>query len=285
MMRLTTKPTNELTAEAKALAKRLGSRKVQVRNQAEQQIQEMGTAGRDILVSIMRHEEQQRKSRRRDVYSSLAWSPLFLGIPAILAGHGLDPISVLVCTAISGLLGSVPFALVVTRAHTNAAYLLAKHFDDVSIVGPLAEALEYRSKRVREAATAALIRLLPLLQTSDSDLVNSEQRNCLHRALMGNSPELVVAVLGALGQIGDSRAIPNVERLAAGLGVAVEDERIRKMAQETVLLLRQRMELQRAPQTLLRAASEEGGELLRAATGSEGPEANVLLRATAVGND
>jgi hypothetical protein len=284
----TATPSDTLTVEAKALAKRLGSRNAQVRDRAEQQIQEMGTAGRDVLISIMRYEEQRRKSRREQMYIHTALYAVAFVMPALLFylnNHAFWRFSMFLCGMSGGLVGNALLAMVVTRTHTNAAYLLAKHFDDVSIVGPLAEALEYRSKAVREAATAALIRLLPRLQPNDSDLLTSEQHNSLHRTLTGNNPELVLAVLVALGKIGDSGAIPNVEKLAAGLGVAAEDERIRDMAQQTLLVLRQRVELQRAPQTLLRAASEEGGELLRAATGSRGEEANELLRATSVGNE
>jgi hypothetical protein len=283
MTQPTPEPSEPLTSEAKALSKHLGSHKAQVRNQAVQQIQNMGTAGRDVLVSIMRQEEQQRKSLRKQQYKIDAGILLFFVVAALCVYHIDDR-----WTGIYVLAGSTTFVLSrvmvrsrrVNRTHTTAAYLLAKHFEDVSIVGPLAEALEYRSKRVREAATAALIRLLPRLQTTDSDLLNSEQRDSLHRALMGNSPELVLAVLGALDQVGDSRAIPNVEVLAAGLGVAAGDRRIRDMAQQTLLVLRQRVELQRAPQTLLRAATSEGGDLLRTATGGGDPEATVLLRAT-----
>ena len=93
-MRPTVKPAEELTTEAKALAKRLGSRKSQVRHEAEQQIEEMGTAGRDVLVSIMRHEEQRRRSGAEQMYIHLAIYPGLFGIPAIcifLRNHTLGP--------------------------------------------------------------------------------------------------------------------------------------------------------------------------------------------------
>jgi hypothetical protein len=275
---------DELSANAKALAKRLGSRKAQERQKAEQQVREMDAAGRDLLIAILRHEEHRRKSRRGELYLTLAVLPFWFGIPALLLyvrygtwrGAAMMLSNLIVAWMVVAFVASI-----VTRAHTNAAYLLAKYFDDVSIIGPLAEALEYRSRPVREAATSALVRLLPRLQESDSDLLTSEQRTNLHRALMGKNPELVVAVLNALEVTGDGTAIPNVQKLASGLGVAGADKQIQARAQHILLVLRQRAEAQCAPQMLLRAASagEVGTEvLLRPAAGAGDSQEQVLLR-------
>ena len=54
------------------------------------------------------------------------------------------------------------------------------------------------------------------------------------------------------------------------------------MARRTLLRLRQRVELQRAPQTLLRAAHAKGGDLLRPAAGGDGLESHMLLRPVVV---
>ena len=179
------------------------------------------------------------------------------------------------------MIGIGIYRQVVPRAHINAAYLLTKHFEDVSLIGPLAEALAYRSKSVREAAATALLCLLPRLQETDADLLTSSQFTHLHRALMSNNPELVLAILGAFEQIGGSQVMPNVQKLAAGLGTAGKEPRIREAAQQTLLRLNQRIESQRAPQILLRAASisDTGGEiLLRPAVEATDTSEYVLLR-------
>ena len=66
-------PTSELhrklNVEEKAFAKRLGSRNVKKRQKAEQEIWEMGAAGRDLLIAILRHEERLREYWRFVMYS------------------------------------------------------------------------------------------------------------------------------------------------------------------------------------------------------------------------
>ena len=72
----------------------------------------------------------------------------------------------------------------------------------------------------------------------------------------------MLAILGSLGQDGDSKVLPNIRKLASGPGVAASDIRVREAAQRTLLILRERIELQHAPEFLLRAASapEQGTE-------------------------
>lgn len=178
-------------------------------------------------------------------------------------------------------MGAVIVVLVVSRSQHQAAFLLAKHFDDISVVGPLTEALEYRNRAVREAAATSLIRLLPRLQATDTDLLTFAQRGNLHRALLRDNVELALAILSALEQVGDGRAIPNVQKLASGFGLAHQEKRVQESARQTLACLRQRVELQRAPQILLRAASASevgAGTLLRPAAGVADTQEHVLLR-------
>jgi hypothetical protein len=282
----TVQQSGELSPEAKALTKRLGSRKAQERQQAEQQVQEMGAAGRDLLISIMRHEEQRQRAKRRNLVWKLLFKIALLGVPTLFlfVVHGqLFMLNLMLGNIFGFLLGSTIVALITSRSQHNAACLLATHFDDVSIIGPMAEALEYRSRPAREAATAALLRLLPRLQEDSADLLTVEQRGNLHRALMGKNPRLVLAVLNTVQQIGDSKAMPNVQKLAAGLGIAGEDIGIQEAAQHTLLLLRQRIDARHAPATLLRASSVEAAgteDLLRPATaGAADTQSALLLRA------
>jgi hypothetical protein len=258
-----------------------------MRQAAEQELQEMGPTGRDLLVGVMRYEEQQRKETRK-----LRATDILVNLSIFGAGcltFWLIRGRLVFFPWIGNLIGSfvlfLVYAVWISRAQNNAAYLLAKHFEDTSIIGPLAEALEYRDKAVRKAAAEALTRLLPRLQETDDSLLTGEQRNCLHHALMDSEPALVLAVMIGLRRVGDARAIPNVQKLAAGQGVAATDELLQEAAQETLRILRHRVEAQRAPQVLLRASSSpmaRADELLRPAADrgiAEGQE-RVLLRAT-----
>ena len=161
----------------------------------------------------------------------------------------------------------VLFALSVWAAnynYANAAGLLATYFEDVTLIGPMAEALDYKRKSVRNIAAETLVRLLPLLHEEDSNILTSAGRINLRRALLGSNAELMFATLGALDRVGDTEAIPYVRKLVSGAGLAGNDNRIQTAAQQTLFHLSALVEAQRAPQTLLRAASllEGANEML-----------------------
>ncbi|HLV81665.1 MAG TPA: hypothetical protein VKT32_15370 [Chthonomonadaceae bacterium] len=84
--------------------------------------------------------------------------------------------------------------------------------------GPLAELLEWPHRRVRSVARLHLLRLLPALDSRDSDSLDADQRACLrHRLSVYNAltdGEFVCTALNALGVIGDTKALPYVEKLA-----------------------------------------------------------------------
>ena len=274
----------------KPLSRRLASYKTRVRQQATQEILDKGVRGRDLLIEIMRRAERQRKTRRHELYGRISASAVFFAVLGLMLHFERTTwtsasllIGILIGIVVSGPIIGIFRASIVTRAHTNAAYLLAKHYDDVSIIGPLTEALEYRSKAVRREAASTLIRLLPRLQSADADLLNSQQVVILNRALMGKNPELVLAIVRALEHVGDSRAISGVEGLASGNGIANADERMQAVAGQTLLVLQERAETERVRSTLLRAsASSEAGAdiLLRPSAELADTQKQQLLRAS-----
>jgi len=87
----------------------------------------------------------------------------------------------------------------------------------------------------------------------------------------------------------DEKAIPYVEKLAAGEGRAAKDSRVREAAEACLPFLRQRAEQERSRQTLLlRAAGVAGAPpdvLLRPASGATETEPQHLLRASRSGED
>lgn len=169
-----------------------------------------------------------------------------------------------------------------TRTQRAAAHSLLG-CTDIHAVGPLADILEVRHHKTRSAIEAALVRLLPQLQATDADLLNQQQRRLLHRALLRKNADLILAVLKTLEQIGDSQALPYVEKLAAGKGKAAKNSYIQEAAQACLPYLKERIEEQHTNQTLLRSAnqlstSSEG--LLRPATGADETSSEQLLRSS-----
>ena len=139
-------------------------------------------------------------------------------------------------------------------------------FDDVRVVGPLAEALVYKDRNLRKVVQDALTQLLPKLKASDAPLLSKEQRGYLHRALSRKDTELSFAILMALEQVGDANAIPFVQKLADGEGRARKNPKLQDAAERCLGFLEERLQYQEANETLLRAS------------GSQSTAPEVLLR-------
>ncbi len=165
---------------------------------------------------------------------------------------------------------------------------------------------DIEEKSVRADVEEALIRLLPRLQASDAGLLNVEQRACLNKALNCGNETLIVAILRAYEQVGDAAALPYVEsrarevppvapapqtvgtseRIIQGLlGTKIKaspSAQITQAAQACLPYLHERVESQRASQTLLRGASANEvapDTLLRATQAHTDNAPEQLLRA------
>ncbi len=154
--------------------------------------------------------------------------------------------------------------------------MLAK-YDDLRAVGPLAQSLEMKEKRVASAAADALIRLLPRLQATDAERLTAGQHACLQRALQGRNPELILAILKAFEQIGNESDIPAVMQLAGAQTGKRVSPNLQQAASTCLEFLRQKVDRDRARQSLLRPAEREttpAAHLLRPAHGFEDNQPN-----------
>jgi hypothetical protein len=151
-------------------------------------------------------------------------------------------------------------------------------------VGLLIEQLDAVDNHARVVAHEALADLLPRLRAEDAPLLTREHRARLYRALRFSSRfqwpihkdvPLVVAILKALEQVGDARALPEVERLA----VRSREPRIRTAAQSCLPALRERIAQEREQARLLRPA--DSPSLLRPA---RAPVENLVRPAQGPGN-
>jgi hypothetical protein len=236
--------------------------------------------------------ERRKRDRKTLQYQRAALGIFALMVFAMIASAirtGSFPWEML--NSFSSMAGLVGITAGATLSQKRAARSLAQ-FEDVRSVGPLAEALEFGDREVRAVAVEALIRLLPKLQASDASLLDDVQRGCLRRALSkgahgvyvgftvstpqggcrrfprrgayGFHPELAVAVLQALEQVGDDRDLAAVQSLADGKGRSGKLTRVREAAQRCLPYLQQRADERRTRQTLLRASglSETPADLL-----------------------
>ena len=100
------------------------------------------------------------------------------------------------------------------------------------------------------------------------------------RRLRSKNADLVVAALTAIERMGDTRALPAVERLngaASGVGAT---ERVREAVRSCLAVLQAKAEQERARQVLLRPAEDNAANdvLLRPVQGTIESDPEVLLR-------
>lgn len=150
------------------------------------------------------------------------------------------------------------------RARAAAAEALGRLGQPES-VGALSGALFDRSWRVRDAAAAALHRVLPLLASDHYGLFGAQSIANLGRALSHPDAQLVSKALSALAVVGTSHAIPFVKKTAQS-GRTV---RLRDAAAEVLAILEQRQRSESVHATLLRptqSPDDPAQVLVRAAT-------------------
>jgi hypothetical protein len=211
------------------------------------------------VLALLREESRKRLRRRRvsgGIFGSLVLTCLLIAV----FKHDMTFFSHL-----GGFTGMITAGAVASRKQRSAALALSQ-FDDLRAIGPLAETLEFKDRRLLPIAAQSLICLLPRLKASDASLLNSAQRTCLNRAMRGKNTDLTLAILKAWEQLGDADAVPEVEKLAQGQGRGGRNLKVMTAARECLPFLRQSAERQQI-----------GSQLLRPADGNLTPS-DVLLR-------
>lgn len=170
---------------------------------------------------------------------------------------------------------SMPISLRLSSAATSRQQALAKlleEVEDVRFIGPalaLLHPVETRDKATKQVARSVLKRLLPRLTATDHDLLTSAQKHSLLILLTMryDDVDLTLAILKALEQIGDEKAIPVVEELSHEPAASVNMRRVRDAANDCLPFLRARVKQAEQSQMLLRASMPDAPDtLLRAAS-------------------
>ena len=152
------------------------------------------------------------------------------------------------------------------------AVVKSSKLDDVGI---MTESLEWPDFYCQQQAAKGLIKSLPRLKASDAKLLNMRHREILIHKLnyadATSQPQLLIAILHALEQIGDSTAIAAVERLAKCTPKNSGQVSVKEAAIHCLEYLPGRAVLNGANLTLLRPsqpAGEDGSDLLRSGSSS-----------------
>ena len=222
----------------------LASRDPAQRYASEQVLLELGPEGVSVLLTEIEH--------MGNVFQRLPGAL----VQALAAGWILNYLWLL-CEGPAGL-AFLPVAGVLAmliwqlRRHRNAAARLLAQVEDRRIVGPLTEALDYGDAVTRDAARQCLLRLLPQLTPADAFKLETRHRRRLNRVLGNEDEPLVLAVLQALPQIGDSSAVGPVQHLKRH----TRSKRVKRAATDCLPLLTLRIEDLRISGTLLRPSSD-----------------------------
>ncbi len=194
---------------------------------------------------------------------------------------GVDPISTTTMVGIWSLylaaLVMLPLKLASLVRKRNRVLDVVARFDDIRVLGPVTELLE----RDRQAAGQALIRLLPRVRPEDRETLLPSHISQLNQilttlALKKGEKELGIAVVTALGKVGDHRSLGLLERLAESRSKKYAE--LREAAIAALPQLRKHLDHLRLGKALLRPSQSPTDELLHPAGSSHSPTDDALLR-------
>ena len=195
-----------------------------------------------------------------------------------LRAMGYDPVAFLIAE-----LHAVPpvspwkFSADLAARQVGRALRGLANCEDLRVIGPLCERMQEADEDAQWRAQLSLKTLLPRLRSADFDLLNPAQKTRLYGLLHSHDALLCVAALQAIAQIGESRALPQVEALIHSPNLDIWQAAVAALPS---LQERARRELE--GRTLLRGASAPvmgGDTLLRPAPPVHAARPEEMLRA------
>jgi hypothetical protein len=201
--------------------------------------------------AIARFRQEGALLRLKTTLSVICFVGAFIALLALLK-YPSGAIGITCCLALC-LFGAICIP------HTSGKALQTlQDLDDSSCFGVLIEALPDALGADRATIKALLLRFAPRLEECDYTLLTHRQRRALYERLTlidrFDDGELQIAILEALGRIGDAAVLPIVERLSQGVAISPREKLLRAAAKERLALLQERCERKRETRDLLRPA-------------------------------
>ncbi len=249
------------------------------------------------IATLLAATQRKIRRRKRQFWGAFAVmeGSFALFIPVM---HLIKPHTEAAVIFVFGMLVGVltGFVLMMSTAMSRLGFSAEEleNIGGVRAIGPLTDSLTAGGTlRMRKTVYLALARLLPKLKATDANLLNARHRRLLNRFLSfeawarwwGPKPiplSLSLAILKAYEQVGDAKAIPVVEKLAALRPSNERRSTVQQAALQCLPLLQSHTVPLDQTQTLLRAASQSGAAadvLLRPAADNDTAPADQLLRA------
>jgi hypothetical protein len=286
------------------LIDQLGSRQPAVRERADLALKTLTPEQVDRLVRILRAEPKRTMGRMVAWFSVAVWPMVFL--PSWLTfgqGGGMAPVfrCLLFGTFLAGYM--VLFPLLVARPRFQGTLVYCStQVTNSRLLGPL---ITYTLYPTPTAATGvrggliklfggrfvkaaeieqALLRVLRKIKPGDEIDLTGPERAGVTKRLLSSNPEIVIALLGLLEQIGGGSDLRNMRALERGAHSGQTSPAVREAAAHCRATIEARIVQQKIPETLLRASqsSSPTKELVRATLMAGPVEEQVLLRTSQV---
>lgn len=265
------------------LKRRLGSWRRKEREAALREIMVMGESGLDALFKILNERRvPEEVMKRRSIQIIFIVGSFSFLVANLLPGERAE----------HSLLASASFHFAVGASMIYASlgppkyrrYLLEAlgKTSDVRAIPHLLAALSGTGLTWsdRDAARAALLRLLPLVQFKHINLFAGDGRVRLHNLATDHDSRLQIAALKALEQVGDESSIAVVQEIVWHPELYPRFRKLQEAAESCLEYLKTHASRAENAQTLLRAShyTEHQDELLRPARDADDTPVNELLR-------
>lgn len=250
------------------------------REEAGEKLAALGPNAVEAVVAQVRLRRQTDPDPSERVALLFSWAVVF---SAIEIGSMKQPIGRIAidCALMLALALVISVILRRWKYYYDATWALFS-LDHSRVIPHLSDSLFSYKPELRRASTEALTRLLPKVKASDAAIFNSAVRNNLRLALMQRGPDLAVAILTALEQVGGEEDIAAVANMAHyRQGRAAKSDEVRRAAERLLPVLMEKVERDRAGGSLLRAADApepDGATLLCAAAAGAQTGPDALLR-------
>ncbi len=196
---------------------------------------------------------------------------------------------------------SVPIALSVRQTRKRRALVQRlTRKPELPSISALFAALSSEDKTAKRPAMIALTSRLPHLTEAEALALTPSQKGKLGQVFLFDlenplrkdvtallrpadlaEVQFRAAVLQAFAQIGDSKCLPMVEKIAGSEAKTEGEKLLKETARQVLPALNERIFQQRSSQTLLRPSeADTGNALLRPATETDEADASQLLRSS-----
>jgi hypothetical protein len=278
---------SEDTDQERGLLKRLESKLPGERLEAELELNALGGAGTTFLLKIIENENANVQGRKR-LLGLIVGLTVAIVVPTVIAMVALG-----LFAALSGLIGLSGLGALGTMVAPGPRRLRATELlgqsTDARAIGPIADALSTQDQKAKLALIKSLFRLLPMLNYERNLQVTESQRDRIRKLLftrdLDRESELAIVLIDGLVALQDIGALHvlhtiSKKRVTTASGNLALQKAFQGIADLEAIKLQQD-----APNSLLRASSDNGDKLLRAASSNGETPAEQLLRPWSTNGD